>query len=797
MAGWSKFLRSSAASALLCTLPYATACDDSTKDPLPEDAGVPEVDAAVDAAVPPEPSTCCANEACTKVTPGVCEKGELCALDSSGQNGTCSAECPEAQACGSLCCPWGASCEKGQCVLSDLSVEVDPSTWPYPTPTVVGEDSCLAQDHCVEKPGRYTLLETGVRVKNAGKSLFKLPGVSTRDDMDVSFCQGSYLMRDFIRATIKDAKGKIVRETDLPTLCSAEGDDYVCAVSDLPVGKKLDLPRGVCNQLDITGFGKGDYRVELEVNPKHVVAEKRYDNNVASYSFSHTGCDGFLCGGECCPPDVVCIDGKCAKPNLVVRKDVLKDSLYFTGRNVAGDMCTQEDRCTLALGDRRLLAFETRIENVGGGDFSIGDTTDNPLVVEGCNGEALIKNLVRYRLLDADNKVAVEGHERNICLQDWVQAGEPGPGGPHDAPSGDCGKLTANWGTVYGNSESCQWVDVTGLKAGKYKLEVAVNPDHIISEENTDDNVVRIDVEVPAAECADKEVCGDTIDQDCDNLSDDDDEDCGGPGPDPDPDPTGYTATTGNTSCGTAHAVGADLKLSTAVDAVSTSELCGGKGASAFYALTVAADEIVYVDALDSGAGTSVILHGETCSDTPVQCSDKACGRESGLLARTLTPGKYIIEARTHVANTKHTVRVHIVRTPAAGRTLVTAAGVVEGDTTTGSSEQAASCTSWDDETGEESSLPITGPRAIYALAHCAGDFSMSTCGTAAFPAAGAIYTSLDEATYDCSLSHDVCASDPNGFTVASYFYEPGLSFVVVGGQSEGAKGEYQLQMSF
>jgi hypothetical protein len=572
----------------------------------------------------------------------------------------------------------------------------------------------------------------------------------------------------------------------------------VCAVSGLEPGKKIDLPKGSCNQLDVTGLPKGEYRVDLEVNPKRRVGEKRFDNNVATYTFSHTGCDGFQCGGTCCPPDVVCVEGKCAMPNLTVRRDVLRDSIHFTGRDVGGDACSGEDRCTLELGNRRLLAFETRIENIGGGNLDLGQAEGNPLLVEDCDGQYRVKDLVRYRLLDSENNVAVEAHERNICLVDMGEAGQEGTSDPsiEPWPDSECAQLSAGSATIYGSSRSCQWVDVTGLKPGKYKLEVKVNPTGMLSEENLDDNVVRVEVDVPEATCTETEVCDDDIDQDCDNVPDAWDEDCGGPGPGPDPDPE-YFETTGNTSCATAYEVTTKTHLLTNVKAGTTTEACGASGASAFYAITVTEPEIFYADALDSGAGTSLLLHGETCAATPVECSDKACGGESGLLARTLQPGRYILEARMHEANVAGTVKVLIERMAKGTAELVTEPGVYVGDTSDAVSEDIGQCESWDDETGEPMNVDMPGPHDVWVIAQCYAPLTASTCGSASYDSSMAVFDRLQGVTYSCSATSNLCGSDPNGAATTHWPESRGLNFVVIGGETEGAKGEYQLHLSF
>jgi hypothetical protein len=59
------------------------------------------------------------------------------------------------------------------------------------------------------------------------------------------------------------------------------------------------------------------------------------------------------------------------------------------------------------------------------------------------------------------------------------------------------------------------------------------------------------------------------------------------------------------------------------------------------------------------------------------------------------------------------------------------------------------------------------------------------------------LYESSDTQALACSFASNSCNSDAQGFTIFAYFYEPGLDFFAVGGQRDGEKGEYQLQVSF
>jgi hypothetical protein len=47
---------------------------------------------------------------------------------------------------------------------------------------------------------------------------------------------------------------------------------------------------------------------------------------------------------------------------------------------------------------------------------------------------------------------------------------------------------------VYSARLDCQWLDVTDVPAGRYKLVVRVNPERIIEELTLDNNEASIDV---------------------------------------------------------------------------------------------------------------------------------------------------------------------------------------------------------------------------------------------------------------------------------------------------------------
>ena len=48
--------------------------------------------------------------------------------------------------------------------------------------------------------------------------------------------------------------------------------------------------------------------------------------------------------------------------------------------------------------------------------------------------------------------------------------------------------ISAGWADVYHRGLDCQWIDITGVPSGRYVLEVAINPAHVIQEHNYSNN---------------------------------------------------------------------------------------------------------------------------------------------------------------------------------------------------------------------------------------------------------------------------------------------------------------------
>ena len=107
---------------------------------------------------------------------------------------------------------------------------------------------------------------------------------------------------------------------------------------------------------------------------------------------------------------------------------------------------------------------------------------------------------MRYELIDpATNQVVtvgssrIVGRKQGFCMVDMLQVAGNKPAKFGCANQG----LTSGWADIYGSGLDCQWVDVTGVTAGGYKLRVTVNPEGTLYEADVTNNSVEVPVTVP------------------------------------------------------------------------------------------------------------------------------------------------------------------------------------------------------------------------------------------------------------------------------------------------------------
>ena len=193
---------------------------------------------------------------------------------------------------------------------------------------------------------------------------------------------------------------------------------------------------------------------------------------------------------------------------------------------------------------RRLLRFDTRIVNIGVGTFELRGTrpttsTPEMAVVQriyddggGSRDQALsadatmfysgdghdhwhLHDLQVYELERLDNGIKVGmGAKEGFCFFDNVKYRLTLPGAPptavytYSAAPPACGYrqptalqavmgLSIGWGDLYNWNLPGQYIDITGLPAGRYRLKVSVNATPLgLSESNANNNVTWADLQL-------------------------------------------------------------------------------------------------------------------------------------------------------------------------------------------------------------------------------------------------------------------------------------------------------------
>ncbi len=181
------------------------------------------------------------------------------------------------------------------------------------------------------------------------------------------------------------------------------------------------------------------------------------------------------------------------QPDLVVREDILKNSIVLDYLATADD-CMVQEGCLKGVGERNIVRFTTWIDNIGGDDYFIGQTpgsitdTSTQFVWDPCHNHWHYRGYAEYLLYNSTTGQLVPiGSKNGFCVLDLTCP--PGASGQYTC---DNMGISAGCGDIYDAGLPCQWVDITDIDAGTYTLVVRVNwdksPDKLGRYELTYDN---------------------------------------------------------------------------------------------------------------------------------------------------------------------------------------------------------------------------------------------------------------------------------------------------------------------
>lgn len=179
-----------------------------------------------------------------------------------------------------------------------------------------------------------------------------------------------------------------------------------------------------------------------------------------------------------------------ATPDLIVWPGSLQP--YETTESFDAASCEVQEGM-ISAGTHRLLRFSTESRNVGGQAVRLGSPIGDPAFqFFECHGHYHFKGFASYVLRNKDGSIAAKGNKVSFCLEDVLRWDRLAP--LKAAYDCDFQGIQAGWSDIYDSGLPGQWVDVTGLPAGDYDLEVTVNPDQGLTEGDYTNNTTVLPV---------------------------------------------------------------------------------------------------------------------------------------------------------------------------------------------------------------------------------------------------------------------------------------------------------------
>ena len=189
--------------------------------------------------------------------------------------------------------------------------------------------------------------------------------------------------------------------------------------------------------------------------------------------------------------------GNALLPDLIIVAADAAATVKVVDETIAPDACPLLDGCVATAGAHRFLKFSATMANIGVGDLDVGSPEEDPewFAWSECYQHwEYLGGFETFRLRDPTGAVVAVQQKRAFCLMD--DDDYLGVGG---LPQTNCAHqgLTAGWADTYASGSDCQWIDVSGIEAGDYTLEIEANPAGSFLESDTENDIVSLPVTLP------------------------------------------------------------------------------------------------------------------------------------------------------------------------------------------------------------------------------------------------------------------------------------------------------------
>jgi len=185
-------------------------------------------------------------------------------------------------------------------------------------------------------------------------------------------------------------------------------------------------------------------------------------------------------------------------------------AVSFRQQVVIDESCEVRDGCAHATGLRSLMGVEFIMRNDGPGPLDLGSPWKSEMYSYSACDQAYIPDLFQAELRNGAGEMVAQNQLATKCIETTNG-------------SYTCGIQGIGVGEQSTQPEgTCNFVDITDVPAGDYTLHVTVNPEHLLTESDYDNNAIDLPVhlEAVAAEDCGHIECGGTccpVGASCDN----------------------------------------------------------------------------------------------------------------------------------------------------------------------------------------------------------------------------------------------------------------------------------------
>lgn len=206
------------------------------------------------------------------------------------------------------------------------------------------------------------------------------------------------------------------------------------------------------------------------------------------------------CGpGEFCGSDCACRPQGEAMPDLVLNAQRLADEVLFDTIEVTDDSCALVEGCVGGAGTREIVRFSVEALNQGQATLTVPPPAERPDLFQfsPCHGHYHFSGFATYELLDGAGAVVLTGHKQAYCMEDTARVLAGPKIGCSKVYNCEAQGIQAGWSDLYGNTLDCQWLDITDVPPGDYRIRVTVNPGRVFEEVTRDNNSASVPLTIP------------------------------------------------------------------------------------------------------------------------------------------------------------------------------------------------------------------------------------------------------------------------------------------------------------